>query len=608
MSGVLSMISRLRRLLFGLIFMWIGVVSATLAQDDFLPPEEAFAFSAVQIELGQIELRYQIAPEYYLYRERFAFTLEPDDGTLGEPVFPLGRVKYDPTFEQDMEVYVGEVVIRVPVPVSVLASQVLKVVSQGCADAGLCYPPMENRVVLATLGAESAQTSAAGSGLSALLNASDTGLARGIAGSGWLTTIGVFFLLGLLLAFTPCVLPMMPILSALIVAQRDGIHLSRSRGMLLASAYVLGMSVVYTLLGIAAGLSGVGLAAWLQTPWVLTVFAALLTLLALAMFDVLSIQMPAALQTRLSAALSRIPGGRFTSTSLMGAVSAFIVGPCVAAPLAGALLYLSQTGDVVLGGTALFAMAWGMGVPLLLLGASSGALLPRTGVWMEGVKRFFGVLLLATAWWMLTPMLASWLLMLGWALLATVAAVLLRAFDPLPTPVRVGSIFAKALGLLLALLSVVLVLGVASGGRDLLQPLSHLALSGRGGAMENSFNTQEIFTPVRSLQELDALLARAGRPVMLDVYADWCVSCKEMERFTFSDPSVAAKMQQMIRLQADVTANSTDDRALLRRFRLFGPPGILFFAPDGQELTERVVGFQNAKRFDAVLARVLAQG
>lgn len=656
-------------LLAGLLGLAAGPAAA---QEDFLPPEEAFVFSAAMAGPGVAELRYRVAPKYYMYRERFAFSLEPDESGLGEPAMPDGLVKYDPTFEKNMEVYYGDVTIRVPVAESG-QPRVLKVVSQGCADAGLCYPPMENRIELkpvaggyelgglaqsdapgtslaggkpgfltglgGTSGASgmggaggqrvpgdgSGRSDAASSGgLSGLLAASDTGLAGMIAGSGWLATVGVFFLLGLLLAFTPCVLPMIPILSALIVGQRggaggaadadtkavaDGRRPGRLRGAALAAAYVLGMSVVYTLIGIAAGLSGVGLAAWLQTPWVLTVFALLLAVLALAMFDVFSFQMPAAAQARLSERAGRIPGGRFTGAALMGAVSALIVGPCVAAPLAGALLYISQTGDVALGGAALFAMAWGMGVPLLAVGASSGALLPRAGAWMDGVKRFFGVLLLATAWWMLIPVLPSWVLMLGWALLAAVAAVTLRAFDPLPEQSGAGRIFAKAAGLLLALASAALLVGVASGGRDPLQPLSHLA----GGAPASSGSgagqpgAGVSFMPVRSVRELEAVLAQADRPVMLDFYADWCVSCKEMERFTFTDPAVSAKMARMILVQADVTANNADDRALLRRFRLFGPPGIIFFAPGGRELDERVVGFQNAGRFDAALARVLAQ-
>lgn len=582
------------------------------AEEDFLPPEQAFAFSAAMVAPDALEVRFRIAPGYYMYRERFAFAAEPAGAIAGDPVFPRGEVKYDPTFEKDMEVYHDGVAIRLPLA-AVGAAVALTVTSQGCADAGLCYPPMQSTARLLPAGAgyevdAGAPQRGAGT-LQGWLQAGDTGLAQGIADSGWLQAAGVFFVLGLLLSLTPCVLPMVPILSALILGRgggQDAVHpASRWRGLGLAAAYVLGMSVVYTAVGIAAGLSGLGLAAWLQTPWVLGLFAALLALFALAMFDVYTLQLPAGLQSRLSERAARIPGGRAAGALLMGAVSALIVGPCVAAPLAGALLYISQTRDVVLGGAALFAMAWGMGVPLLLVGASSGALLPRAGAWMETVKRLFGLLLLATAWWMLMPVLASWAQMLGWALLAAFAAVLLRAFEPLPQPAGLARMAGKALGLFLALLAVVLVVGVASGGRDPLQPLSHLAGSGRTQAGALAGTEAVRFARIRSSAELDAVLARADRPVMLDFYADWCVACKEMERFTFSDPAVAAQMSRMLLLQADVTANDAQDRELLRRFRLFGPPGIVFFAPGGRELPERVVGFQGADRFGAVLTRVL---
>jgi len=614
-------------------------VTPLAAQDDFLPPEQAFAFSAALIEPDVVELRYDIAPGYYMYRERFAFALEPNAAALGAAALPEGRLTYDPTFEKNMVVYDGGALrIRLPFDGAALSTvQTLRITSQGCADAGLCYPPREDQVVLtpaangytlalaapqdpwrAGLGGWAQPASASSPsannravGLATLSQADDTSLARRLAGANGLATVGVFFLLGLLLAFTPCVLPMVPILSALIVGTeptaKQTTTPARRRALGLAVAYVAGMSVVYTLIGVAAGLSGVGLSAWLQTPWVLGVFAALLSVLALAMFDVFAFQAPAAWQSRWSARAARIPGGRVTGAVLIGAVSALIVGPCVAAPLAGALLYISQTGDVWLGGAALFALAWGMGVPLLLVGASSGALLPRVGQWMARVKQLFGVLLLATAWWILLPLLASWLQMLGWAVLATLAAVILRAFDALPADTRAGALFAKTAGLLLALASVLWVVGVASGGRDPLQPLAHLVGSTRQTALNTLERDAVTFKRIHSVTELDAALARADRPVMLDFYADWCVSCKEMERYTFAAPGVAAKLAQMIVLQADVTANNAEDRALLRRFRLFGPPGIVFFAADGRLLDTRVIGFQNATRFEAVLTRVLGQ-
>lgn len=601
--------------LLAMMLLLLGWQTAARAEAEFLEPEKAFIFSAEMVAPETLELRYRVAPGYYMYRERFGITISPiGAATLGDAVYPKGEVKYDPTFEKDMEVFHQDVVIRVPVAAGGQPFT-LTVTAQGCADAGLCYPPMDSSVKLTPVaggyalagpgGAAAAATGASG-GLGALVNAGDTGLADALGGLGWVKTAGVFLVLGLLLAFTPCVLPMIPILSSIVLGGAAQAKPSRGRGLALAATYVLGMSVVYTALGVAAGLSGAGLAAWLQTPWILSLFAILLAVLALAMFDAFTFQMPAGIQGWLSQRSARIPGGRYTGALVMGALSALIVGPCVAAPLAGALLYISQTGDVVLGGSALFAMAWGMGVPLLIVGASSGALLPKAGPWMDGVKRLFGMLLLATAWWMLIPVVPTWVQMTGWAFLAVVAAVMLRAFDALPEGAGSARMFGKGVGLLLALAAAAWLIGAASGGRDVLQPLSHLAArtDAPAGVAVNSGEVH--FTRVRNNAELDALLAQSRQPVMLDFYADWCVSCREMERFTFTDPGVAQRMAGMLLVQADVTANNADDRALLKRFRLFGPPGIMFFEPGGKELPDaRVVGFQDAKRFTESLDKVL---
>ncbi len=595
--------------------LWLAWNAPARAEAEFLEPEKAFVFSAAMATPDTVELRFRVAPGYYMYRERFGISISPlGAATLGEPVYPKGEVKYDPTFEKDMEVYHQDVVIRVPVTAGGQPFT-LTLTGQGCADAGLCYPPMDSSVKLTPVaggyalaggGGASAAPAASGGGLSALVNAGDTGLADALGGLGWIKTAGVFLVLGLLLAFTPCVLPMIPILSSIVLGGASQERPTRGRGLALAATYVLGMSVVYTALGVAAGLSGAGLAAWLQTPWILTLFAILLAVLALAMFDAFTFQMPSGIQARLAERSSRIPGGRYTGALLMGALSALIVGPCVAAPLAGALLYISQTGGVVLGGSALFAMAWGMGVPLLIVGASSGALLPKAGPWMDGVKRLFGMLLLATAWWMLIPVVPTWVQMTGWAFLAIVGAVMLRAFDALPAGAGSARMFGKGVGLLLALAAAAWLVGAASGGRDVLQPLSHFASGGPAASGAAAHAGEVQFKRVRNNAELDALLAASTQPVMLDFYADWCVSCREMERFTFTDPGVAQRMAGMLLVQADVTANNADDRALLKRFRLFGPPGIMFFAPGGKELPDaRVVGFQDAKRFTESLDRVL---
>ncbi len=664
--------------------------------DGFLDPEKAFVLRAevAGAEKNTLSLKFKIAPNYYMYRERFEFVAETPALKLGEPIFPKGQVKYDPTFNKDMELYFKDIEILLPLIAAPQAStsaseQALKIklIGQGCASAGLCYPPMDFFVTLSAL------TNSPGYKLIApapqslfqrLLDGqwrelvfaeNDLTLAELLNSTRLFEIVLLFFVLGLLLALTPCVLPMVPILSVLLVGEQH--HVSRARGTLLAVAYVSGMSVVYTALGVAAGLSGAGLAAWLQTPWVLALFALLLATLALSMFDVFTFQMPSSIQTKLSVKNNSILGGRLGAAALMGALSALIVGPCVAAPLAGALLYISQTGDVLLGGSALFAMAWGMGVPLLIMGASAGKLMPRTGTWMEGVKQFFGVLLFATAWWMVTPLLPTWLQILGWAILVLFSAVLLRTFEALGPEAGFSGLLRKTLGLLLALLCLIWLLGIASGGRSLLQPLSHLArnnavvspvavvtaekntgasgisaigdkngggsgapttvannasrsggvtpagsskniLLGQAGAQSSptapraqstlsSNGAHPPFKRIRSIAELDAELAQSTRPVMLDFYADWCVSCKEMEAFTFTKPNVVQRMDQLLLLQADVTANNPEDRALLKRFKLFGPPGIIFFEPGGRERKDvRVVGFQEANRFAANLDRVLS--
>jgi thiol:disulfide interchange protein DsbD len=651
-----------RLVLLGVVF-WCAIflsLPVHASEDGFLDPEKAFIMQVEMVAPDIVRVRFKIATDYYMYRERFSFKIDSKQVELGSPQFQPGKVKFDPTFNKEMELYFNEAVITLPlklITVQQLPAQqssgqqtpsqalstttapiTLTVNGQGCATAGLCYPPMDFTAQLVpaadgkgfvVLGQASLLSRLiAGQWREILFDGNDEGLAGLLSASGLLEITLLFFVLGALLALTPCVLPMVPILSVLLVGEQH--HVSRSKGFMLAAAYVAGMSVIYTLLGIAAGLSGAGLAAWLQTPWVLAGFSILLALLALAMFDVYQFQMPSSIQTRLTVTNSHILGGRMSAAALMGALSALIVGPCVAAPLAGALLYISQTGDVVLGGMALFAMAWGMGLPLLAMGASAGKLMPRTGAWMEGVKKFFGMLLFATAWWMVMPALPTWVQILGWAVLAMLAAMLLRTFEPSPENAGFAGVLRKTLGMLLVLLSMVWVLGVASGGRSLLQPLSHLAvLSNVQPAAQlpttvttnkpQSFSTKQLlgvnpnttpsdepkFLRIKTLAELDALIAKSDKPVMLDFYADWCVSCKEMEAFTFTDPLVAKKMSQMLLLQADVTANNESDRALLKRFRLFGPPGIIFFQAGGAERRDiRVVGYQDAARFASTLDRM----
>ncbi|MDE2583843.1 MAG: protein-disulfide reductase DsbD, partial [Betaproteobacteria bacterium] len=420
--------------------------------------------------------------------------------------------------------------------------------------------------------------------------------------AGFWLAVSTFFGFGLLLALTPCIFPMIPILSGIIVGQ--GHHVSRSKSFLLSLAYVLGMAVTYAALGVAAGLTGTLLSAALQNPWVLGAFAGVFVVLSFSMFGFYELQLPSFLQSKLTEEASHLHGGHLAAVFAMGALSAVIVGPCVAAPLAGALLYIGQTGDALLGGSALFAMALGMGVPLLLVGLSAGTLLPKSGPWMEAVKKAFGVILLSTALWLVAPVLPPALVMAGWALLLIIPAVYMHALDPLPPQARGWLRFWKGIGIVMLLAGAALVVGLAAGSRDPLQPLKALADSGAPTTAQGSQGPLA-FTRVKSVADLDARVKAAGKPVLLDFYADWCVSCKEMERFTFADAKVRARLAGFTLLQADVTANSEDDKALLQRFNLFGPPGIIFFDPSGKEINGlRVVGFQDAERFLRSLDKV----
>ena len=651
--------ARSRAFFMGLLAV-LAVVSAlpVAAQDDFLDPDVAFVMSAAQVGPDELHIHYTIAPAYYMYRTRFDVATQPAADTVRDVLYPPGLVKFDETFNEDLEVYYRQVTLRVMLKPG-NGPQTLAVTSQGCADAGLCYPPITKTLQLtqvdggyqvsgtgvvksvpeplanvidpgksstsavstpadsaASMGAVEAGPETR-SGLTSALAGNDAGLASYLVNADPFTVIGLSLLLGVLLTFTPCVLPMVPIVLAVIAgSQQAGGKPGRWRGLSLAATYLLGVSILYTAMGIVAGLAGASLAAWLQTPWVLAVFAALLSLLALAMFNVYTFQAPSGLQSALSQRLAAIPGGHYGGAFVMGLLSALIIGPCVAAPLAGVLLFISQTGDWVLGGAALFALAWGQGVLLLVLGAGSGAMLPKAGPWMEGIRQGFGLMLLATAWWMLNPVLPAAIMVVGWSVLALWSAVLLGLLQA--GPAGVWSALRKAVGLMLTVWAVLMLAGMASGTYSVLQPLrgfmaSSTTMNATGAAASASAvmsdDIKSRFVSVASVQELDQLLANTNRPVLLDFYADWCVSCIEMEKFTFTDPAVARLMQQFVLVQADVTKNTDDDRALLRRFNLFGPPGILFFTASGDYInSERVVGFMNAADFATVLERVQAAG
>ncbi len=563
----------------------------------FLAPDAAFGLEVSVRDSQTLIASFKIAPDYYLYRDKISFTVASGNAKLVKLDLPAGEMKHDPNLG-DLLVFHQSFQAAISLARADGAPQnlTLDATYQGCSEKGLCYPPINKSLTIALPAVEKAQpysTLTDGAPSAGGLESDGSQIAKLFKqGSFWLI-VSFFFGAGLLLAFTPCMFPMVPILSGIIVGR--GHHITHLHGFILSLAYVLGMAITYAAVGVAAGFSGTLLSNAMQTPLALGSFAVAFVLLALSMFGLYELQLPAALQSRLTTTSNKLHGGHLSGVFVMGALSAIIVGPCVAAPLAGALLYIGQTHDAVLGGAALFSMALGMGVPLLLIGASAGTLLPRAGAWMESVKRFFGVLLLALAIWIVAPVIPVATQMILWSALLVLSAIYLGALDALPHTAKGLHKFGKGIGILALLLGIAYLVGALSGARDPLRPLGALGSASAQGEAASALP----FTRVRTSAELDARIAQArGKVVMLDYYADWCVSCKEMERFTFSDPRVQAKLKNVVLLQADVTANGADDKTLLQRFQLFGPPAILFFDPQGREISDfRVTGYQNAVQF-----------
>ncbi|MBR8494895.1 protein-disulfide reductase DsbD [Burkholderia cenocepacia] len=576
----------------------LGGLSVARAADDFLDPSVAFKFSASESP-GQVDVRFKIASGYYMYRERFAFAVKSGQATLGEPQFPAGHVKFDQTFQKDVETYRDEVVVHVPVKQAAGPFE-LAVTSQGCADEGICYPPAEHvmKVDGAALGAASSSgdTAAAGGWFDKVTSAD---FAQSLLeGHGFFTIVALYFVAGVVLSLLPCSYPMIPIVSAIIIGQ--GTRATHARGFALSLTYVVGMALVYTVLGIAAALVGQSLGAWLQNPWVLGAFGVLLTAFAVSLISGKDIALPERWQNGAAEASSARQGGHFVAVAAMGALSALVVGACMTAPLFAVLAFIAHTGNALLGGAALFAMGLGLGVPLLVVGVGAGTVLPRAGAWMDGVKVFFGIVLLAAALWIVWPVLAGGLKMVLAALWLLIAAAALGLFTPNAGAASIWRRLGRGVGAALAIWAATLLVGLAAGSTDPVKPLAVLAARtvASGGAASAGAAAADgpAFAPVRSSGELDALLKTSGRPVMLDFYADWCVSCKEMEHLTFTDARVQARLARLHLVRADVTANNPDDQALLKRFNLFGPPGIIFFDRNGNEIG-RVVGYQAADTF-----------
>ncbi|MEW7991568.1 MAG: protein-disulfide reductase DsbD [Candidatus Thiodiazotropha sp.] len=580
-------------------------------EDELLDPEEAYKLS-VRVEDGtHIRLYWSIADGTYLYQDNVALSIpESETVALGEVKLPPAEIKKDSVKPDgtigDIAVYHNEIDLIVPLVRSTTEADefTLEARYQGCAEIGVCYPPISKQFTLSLPAISAAQASEiadtttaapaspAGEPVSELDQITDT-----LKGGSTLLIVGAFFLLGLGLSFTPCIFPMIPILSGIIAGQGDKI--TTQKAFTLSLVYVLAMAITYTVAGILAGLFGGNLQAYFQDPWILSAFALVFVLLALSMFGFYDLQLPSSLQSRLSEASNKQRGGTLGGVAIMGFLSALIVGPCVAPPLAGALIYIGQTGDAMLGGLALFALSMGMGAPLIAIGTSAGKLLPRAGSWMDAVKAVFGVALLGVAIIMLERIIPAELAMLLWGMLFIVSAIYMGALRNLEIEASGWQKLWKGLGFVFLVYGTLMLVGAASGGKDTLQPLRGIAIVGGSGAAGH----QELaFKRIKSLDDLQREVAFAssqGRPVMLDFYADWCVSCKEMEKYTFSDPQVIDTLSNTHLLQADVTANDDVDQALLQgHFGLPGPPAIIFYGSDGQERRNyRLVGFMPAAEF-----------
>jgi thiol:disulfide interchange protein DsbD len=589
------------------------------SDDEFLPPDQAFQLNVSSASADTVNVSLVIAEGYYLYKEKFAFESATSGISIQPYQLPDGDIKED-EFLGRTEVYHVDFSIDLALSgQSADGNFQLIVKYQGCADKGICYPPISKTVNLA-LGSgtgsstssnniEAPQTTAPGN---APIEASggevseEQGVIDMLSKGSIGTVIFGFFLFGLALSLTPCVFPMIPILSGIIVGQ--GTDISRGKAFMLSVVYVAGMAIMYTIAGMLAGLTGELLSSAFQNPWVLGGSALVFVLLSLSMFGFYDLQLPAHLQSRLAEKSNAISGGAYGGVFVMGALSALIVGPCVAAPLSGALLYIGQSGDLVLGGAALFVMSLGMGVPLLLIGASAGSLLPKAGSWMNAVKAVFGVLMLAVAIWLLERILPPYITLALWSALLIVSAIYMRAIDTLPDTASGWQRFWKGTGILVMLYGIALFIGSLTGATDIFNPLEKVTASAQyAGTNAGSARAEHElkFEDVKGLAELDAAISRAsseGRPVFLDFYADWCVECVRMENTTFKSPSVIEAFTDYKLLRLDVTANDDKDKEVLKKFGLFGPPAFLFFGLDGQELRNlRVIGYQDDSEFTATI-------
>ncbi|CAB3805146.1 protein-disulfide reductase DsbD [Pararobbsia alpina] len=596
---------RALRVTLGVLFMLMSLAAYAVDESDLLPPEQAFPLKVALSAPQQVVLDFDTQPGYYLYRDRFSFAA---DGTPIKPdQMPPGELKNDPTFGT-VTVYHRPVQIHIPLPRPIASSVLLSVTSQGCADAGVCYPPQtrgyrvasDGSVTLVGTGNNAASGVAEFPSVGESPSSTPSGLNLHPANGISLPELLGFLFAGLMIAGTVCMYPLIPIVTAVISGRE---RLSLRRGFALSFAYVQGLAITYAVAGTVAALIGIPLAAVTQKPWVLAAFGVLMVLFALGMFGLFRLQMPASWQTRITVWSNRLPGGRVFPVFVMGMLSALIVGPCSTPVLAGALLYIANSHDVLGGALALYVMAIGIGLPLLAVGTFGAHALPKSGRWMVVIQNTLGVMLLAAALWFVYSLLPGWLLMVLVALLLTSCGMMLRAIDPLPTDAPVISRVGKALGVLLLVAGVAEFIGVASGNFDVLEPLGGVMRASSSASGSADANPTVLFQTVRTNAELDqALKAAGGQPVMVDFYADWCISCKELERFTFTDPRVVREFVHWKLLRIDVTKNTAEDTAMLRRFGLFGPPALIFYDRNGRQQPDaQLAGFVAADGFLAHL-------
>ncbi len=576
--------------------------------NEFLPVEEAFQLNGYHTGEEAV-LQFTVTPGHYLYQHMFRFQAVDRNTRLGTPVMPEGIVKFDPYQQAELETYPEDIEIRIPIETSETLPEIA-VTFQGCADAGLCYPPHTTNLILISENTPTGKTKPSATTLPVITTEirQDTFLASLLSGNSLWSLVTLFFLGGLALTFTPCVLPMIPILSTVVIGKTS----NRLRIILLTICYVLSMSVTFALAGMLMGYFGasLNLQAKLQSPWILVPFALLFAGLALSMFGLFELQLPEKLRDKLLKAdqsTGEKRGGTYLGAVLMGIFATLLVSPCVSAPLAGALIYISSTSDITLGGTALFSLGLGMGTPLLLLGIGGSTLLPKSGAWMNGVKAVFGALMLGVAVWLLERVIPAPVTLLLWGSLLIGSAVYLGALD---FNQRKGwNALQQVIGILLLIYGTALFIGGIKGHTDPLRPLASETIALSAGTTSSS-TTHSSFQTISTLSELESAKAQAildNRPLLLDFYADWCISCKVIEREVLANPEITKRLQDFRTIRMDITRNTPEQTQLLNQYQLFGPPAFLFFDRDGQEITPlRLQGEVTVEEMAALLDQALS--